>query len=199
MGHLLRRVGSGFPSQLQTLIYELRSDESDVQNRRGSTDKPRRKRRRSSLVRTSRSRSRSSSPSRDAVVNAPELLSQCISILSSVILEDCRYQISSPKPSKPPNALQAVTLDVAQFLIFTHKHEPRVLSEIGFAVLPSFQTFPPSMHIKLLAFFEERVLGWALYSLSRAQDVNVLDSPAGESILGQSSHGRMMLGPRSCI
>ena len=145
---------------------------------RPSYDKLRRRRRRSSNVaRGSLSRSRSASPSRDTAVSAPELLSQCISILASVVSEDCKYQVSSPSPKRPPNALQSVALDVAQVLIYAHQHEPRIVSNIGFAVLPAFLTFRPSMFIRLLAFFEQRVLGGMLDNLAKAQGRDVHHSP----------------------
>ena len=117
-----------------------------------------------------RSRSRSSSPTRaGGAVEAPELLSQCIAVLSSVVTLDCRYQIASPRPLRPPNALQAVTLDIAQYLIHAHQENPEVVSRIGFAMIYAFHTFKPSMHARLLAFFDESVLGGMLERLVRIQ------------------------------
>lgn len=91
-------------------------------------------------------RSRSPSPSHGRQIRAPELLSLCISVLASVVLEDCRYKIASPRPSRPPNALQALTLDVAQFLLHIHCHDPNIITKIGFAMIPAFSTFQPEMH-----------------------------------------------------
>ena len=82
---------------------------------------------------------------------------------------DCRYQIASPRPLRPPNALQAVTLDVAQYLIHSHQDSPEVVSRIGFAMIYAFHTFRPSMHARLLAFFDENVLGGMLEHLGRVQ------------------------------
>ncbi|KAF7304918.1 hypothetical protein MKEN_01206100 [Mycena kentingensis (nom. inval.)] len=109
-------------------------------------------------------RSRSSSPSNHA--SSPELLSQCISILSSIILEDCRFQIHAPRPSRPPNSLQTLVLDVAQFLLHSHRHDPKIVSEIGLALIPAFNTFPTTMHARLLAFFEDGLLRSLLSDLA---------------------------------
>ncbi|SJL00440.1 uncharacterized protein ARMOST_03753 [Armillaria ostoyae] len=117
-------------------------------------------------------RSRSPSPASTSVggqVHSTELLSQCISILSSVVSEDCRYKISSPRPSRPPNALQALTLKVAQFLLHVHRRNPKVVSQIGFALIPAFYTFPPEMSARLLAFFEECIIRGILDDLREVQ------------------------------
>ncbi|KAJ6630829.1 hypothetical protein B0H10DRAFT_1938967 [Mycena sp. CBHHK59/15] len=84
---------------------------------------------------------RSRSPSPVPPTTSPELLSQCISIIASVVLEDCRFQTFSPRPSRPPHSLQALTLDVAQ----------------------------REMHVRLLAFFEEGVIRSILEDLRRAR------------------------------
>ncbi|KAK0483676.1 hypothetical protein IW261DRAFT_1464504 [Armillaria novae-zelandiae] len=117
-------------------------------------------------------RSRSPSPASASVggqVHSTELLSQCISILSSVVSEDCRYKISSPRPSRPPNALQALTLKVAQFLLHVHRRNPKVVSQIGLALIPAFYTFPPEMYARLLAFFEECIIRGILDDLREVQ------------------------------
>lgn len=111
-------------------------------------------------------------------MQAPELVSQCLSILYSVVLEDCRFKVYAPSLLKPPHALQGVTLDVAQILIHLHREEPRILSQIGFAVVPAFQTFPPSMHLRLLSFFDDGVLGGMLAGLQKLQGTDTLLSPA---------------------
>ncbi|KAG6850997.1 hypothetical protein H0H93_004484 [Arthromyces matolae] len=102
----------------------------------------------------------------------PDLLSSCISILASVVLEDSRYQIAFPRPSCPPNALQALTLDVAQFLLHTHRHDPHIVSKIGFAIIPAFTTFRREMHGRLLSFFENSVIRGVLEDLEQVQGVN---------------------------
>src|ERR1700683_4740358 len=95
---------------------------------------------------------RSPSPSGGRSVQAPELLSRCISVLASVVSEDCRFKISSPSPSRPPNSLHAVVLAGAQFLIETQRHDPKIISQIAFALIPAFSTFPIEMQPRLLAF-----------------------------------------------
>lgn len=112
-------------------------------------------------------RSRSRSPSSKEHLQAASLITMCISILSSVILEDCRFQISSPRPSKPPNALQAVCLDIAQFLVHVHSNEPSVISRIAFAILPAFRTFRSEMHPRLLSFFDSVILRGVFEDLNR--------------------------------
>ncbi|KAG6909693.1 hypothetical protein DXG01_015894 [Tephrocybe rancida] len=125
-----------------------------------------------------RSRSRSPSISDSRQTHTPELLSSCISILASVVLEDCRFQIASPRPSCPPNALQALTLDVAQFLLHTHRHDPNITSKIGFAMIPAFSTFRPEMHGRLLTFFETAVVRGVLEDLGQIQGVSdIISSP----------------------
>ncbi|KAF9464728.1 hypothetical protein BDZ94DRAFT_1255766 [Collybia nuda] len=117
-------------------------------------------------------RSRSPSPAQWKQVQAPELLSVSISVLASVVLEDCRYRISSPRPSRPPNALQALSLDIAQYLLHAHRHSPQIISRIGFAMIPAFSTFPPEMHTRLLTFFESVVRG-ILRDLGQIQGIDL--------------------------
>jgi len=104
-------------------------------------------------------RSRSKSPAHGKQLGTPELLSLCISILTSVVLEDCRYQIALPRPSCPPNALQVLSLDVAQLLLSAHRHEAKTISQIAFAVIPAFSSFQPEMYNRLLKFFEGVIKG----------------------------------------
>ncbi|PPQ66076.1 hypothetical protein CVT26_010818 [Gymnopilus dilepis] len=109
-------------------------------------------------------RSRSPSPT-PGHINVSGLLSLCIAVLKSVVLEDCRYRVASPRPSRPPNALQGLTLNVAQFIIHNHRHSPRIISQIAFAMVPAFYTFSPSMYTRLLLFFRSSVLNTVLKSL----------------------------------
>ena len=119
-----------------------------------------------------RSRSPSPSPMHARPIQASELLFSCISILASVVLEDCRYKIASPRPSRPPNALQSLTLDVAQFLLHTHAHHPHIIAKIGFAIIPAFTTFQPEMHGRLLNFFESAVVRGMLNGLRGVDDIS---------------------------
>lgn len=126
--------------------------------------------RRSSRSKTRR-RSRSTSPLRGRVgrVPAPDLLAHSISTLASIVAEDCRFQITAPRPSRPPNALQSLVLDAAGYLLHMNRHNPRVASQIGFALLPAFYTFRPEMHLKLLTFFDVMITRPMLESLREAQ------------------------------
>ncbi|KAF8831271.1 hypothetical protein HHX47_DHR1000685 [Lentinula edodes] len=125
-------------------------------------------------------RSRSPSPDPKARdTTSTGLLTQCISAIASVVSEDCRFQIASPSPSRPPYALQAVTLEVAQFLLHTYRRASEIVSQIVFALIPAFSTFPREMHARLLAFFEECVTRNALEELSLIQGVRGLKSAQG--------------------
>ncbi|KAK1236541.1 hypothetical protein PQX77_000234 [Marasmius sp. AFHP31] len=117
-------------------------------------------------------RSRSPSPGFGKRNKIGGLLPQCISILSSVVLEDCRYKVASPRPSRPPNALQSLTLEVSQFLLHTHRHSPKIVSEIAFALIPAFSTFPYEYCGRLLAFFEECVVRSVLGELRSVQGLS---------------------------
>lgn len=137
------------------------------------------RRRSLSVGRNSRSRSPSIGFSdSEGVVRAPQLLSQCISILASVIAEDCRFKIAAPRPSRPPNSLQFAVLDVARFLLHTHRHDPRIISQIGSALLPAFLTFSPEMHTRLLGFFDDSVVGNLLADLRSFQGTRQIPSPS---------------------
>ncbi|KAF4615386.1 hypothetical protein D9613_003079 [Agrocybe pediades] len=134
----------------------------------GSTEKEAKM---SSPFRRSRSggrRSRSSSPSAPQI-QVPELLTLCISVLKSIVSEDCRYRVTAPRPSRPPNTLQGLTLNIAQFLIHHQHHNPRIISQIAFAMIPAFSTFPPQMFARLLAFFETSIVRTVLQTLERVQ------------------------------
>ncbi|KAI0670290.1 hypothetical protein C8Q78DRAFT_114403 [Trametes maxima] len=164
--------------------WDIFYDSNAPQTHRSNSEKIRESfMRRRSLSIGKGSRSRSPSVGRESepgAVRAPQLLSQCISILASVITEDCRFKISSPRPSRPPNSLQAVTLDVAQFLLHAHRHDPRVISQIGFALLPAFLTFSPEIHTRLLSFFDDGVLGNILADLRSIQGTRQLTSPSAD-------------------
>ena len=92
-----------------------------------------------------------------------------MSILASVVAEDCRYKASLPRPERPPNALQILTLNIAQFLIHFHRHDPRIISHIAFAMIPAFSSFPPQMYIRLFNFFETNIVRLVLQDLGRLQ------------------------------
>jgi len=110
----------------------------------------------------------------------PKLLSQCISILSSIIAEDCRYRLRNYSPLRPPHSLQAISLEIARFMLHIHRGESKVVSDVAFALIPAFVTFPPEMHPRLLLFFEESILRVNLVDLFDARR-------SGESKMGHSS------------
>ncbi|EMD38403.1 hypothetical protein CERSUDRAFT_113558 [Gelatoporia subvermispora B] len=125
----------------------------------------------------SRSRSRSNVLETEIAEQIPRLLSVCISVVASVIREDCRYRSSTPRLIRPPNALQAATLDVAQFLVHAHRDDSHVSTQIAYAVIPAFYTFEPKMHARLLAFFDDVVLGTTLHLLAQSQGLRQGVSP----------------------
>lgn len=92
-------------------------------------------------------------------IESTELLSQCISILQSIISEDCQFPLTPPRPSRPPNSLQAISLDIALLLVHMHAKSYAVISQVGFALLPAFVTFKPEMYPRLLLFFEGTLRG----------------------------------------
>ncbi|KAF8628411.1 hypothetical protein AX15_003933 [Amanita polypyramis BW_CC] len=119
-------------------------------------------------------RSGSPSPVRGSHIHASELLMQCVSVLASIVQEDCRYKTAAPRPLRPSNSLHALCLDIAQFLINTNRRNPQVVSHIAHVMIPSFSTFPKEMHVKLLKFFEECIL-WGVY-----QDLHTFQSGIGQ-------------------
>ncbi|KAM6500500.1 hypothetical protein JOM56_003514 [Amanita muscaria] len=100
----------------------------------------------------------SPSPIRQSTINASELWLQCVSILASVVQEECRYKATAPGPRRPAHALHAVCLDVAQYLARSQWHDPQLLSHVAQATIPAFSTFPKDMHGRVLKFFEESII-----------------------------------------
>ncbi|KAF8590616.1 hypothetical protein K439DRAFT_1382139 [Ramaria rubella] len=115
-------------------------------------------------------RSRSSSPFNSG---PPELLLECIDILASVILEEGRFKTSSARLTRPPFGLQAACLDIAQTLIKTHFHDSKILSLIGFAVIPAFTSFDSALHTRLFTFFEDGILRGMLKDLQTCQSLDI--------------------------
>ncbi|KAF5358295.1 hypothetical protein D9756_001552 [Leucocoprinus leucothites] len=127
-------------------------------------------------------KSRSPSPSRRNQVFASELLTLCISVLASVITEDCRFQTNSPRPFCPPNALQALTLNVAQVLLHINTSDPRTVSQIGLALIPAFSSFSREMYPRLISFFNQGIIRNSLSDLRRLQGVVVKQSMIESSV-----------------
>ncbi|KAH8833604.1 hypothetical protein DL96DRAFT_448520 [Flagelloscypha sp. PMI_526] len=108
---------------------------------------------RSSTLNVVGRRTRSISPAPRAP-SSGNLLLRCINVLNSICLEDCRYKISHPRPSRPPFSLQALALDVALYLIHSSRTQPTIVTKVALAMLPALSTFPPPMYQRLLAFFD---------------------------------------------
>ncbi|PCH38065.1 hypothetical protein WOLCODRAFT_136025 [Wolfiporia cocos MD-104 SS10] len=147
--------------------WDILNDSSMFVESRSSSEKSKdsfRRRRSGGSGRRNRSHSRTQSATSevDGPTKAPHLLMRCLSILASIVKEDCRYRVASPRPSKPPYALQAVTLDIAQLVIFLHRDDAHTVSQVALAVIPAFYTFGARMHGRLLAFFHHVVLGHTL-------------------------------------
>ncbi|KAJ3564293.1 hypothetical protein NP233_g8386 [Leucocoprinus birnbaumii] len=127
-------------------------------------------------------KSRSPSPNKKNQVYASELLTLCVSVLASVVAEDCRFQTSLPRPLCPSNALQAITLNVAQVLLHINAHNPRMVSQIGLALVPAFSSFNRDMYPRLISFFNQGIIRNSLSDLRRLQgisiDQNAVDSKA---------------------
>ena len=107
-------------------------------------------RRRSSLEERSRR-----SDTKDA---KGSLFTQCLSVLSSLVVDDCRVTSLPPSVKRPPYTLQAYTLDLASTLARLQNNHPEALIDIGLALLPAFTTFPPVMLHRLLVVFEQDLL-----------------------------------------
>jgi hypothetical protein len=65
--------------------------------------------------------------------------------------------------------LQVAVLDLARFLIYSHQNDSQVISEIGQAMIPAFQSFRLELQGRLIAFFLECVLGDALSQLRQTR------------------------------
>ncbi|KDQ60796.1 hypothetical protein JAAARDRAFT_173016 [Jaapia argillacea MUCL 33604] len=153
-------------------LLEISSSVSEEKYSSRSSSSPNNSKRHSIRVIGRRSRSRSPS-GRGSSFSARELLSQCIEALSSVVSEDCRFQPPSFGPARPPNALHAVTLDVGQILATMCRSDPKLLSHLGFALIPAFNTFKAQMHGRLLALFEEGIMRGMLQDLRQHQGFGV--------------------------
>ena len=79
-------------------------------------------------------------------------------VLYDIVHNDCRYKITSPRPTRPPNALQAVTLDVAHLLVNQNPYSPVWLYELGMTMLPGFNYFGDVLCSKLLIFYTDFLL-----------------------------------------
>lgn len=99
--------------------------------------------------------SRAPSPDEDDDETHQDIMLRCIDLLSSILLEDCRFQTSSPTPFNPPNALQALTLQFARVLLMAIRGDLELQSKVSFTMLAAFTNFRPEMRPKLLGFLNE--------------------------------------------
>jgi hypothetical protein len=86
---------------------------------------------------------------------------QLLSALVDLIQDDSYFQINAFRPSRPPNSLQASLLRLAQYLVHKYGDSSSNLTQIGMAMLPAFYSFPPSIHDRLMLFFNsilERII-----------------------------------------
>ncbi|KAH7103835.1 hypothetical protein BKA62DRAFT_694808 [Auriculariales sp. MPI-PUGE-AT-0066] len=86
------------------------------------------------------------------------LLSQCITVLASLVADDCRVMSVPPTPKHPPYTLQAYTLDFATGIARTQANNPSALIDIGLALLPAFTTFPSVLLRRILSVYEYDLL-----------------------------------------
>jgi len=131
-------------------------------------------------VNNSGTKSRSPSPSSRTQVYVSELLTLCISVLASVVAEDCRFRINFPRPFSPSNALQAITLNVAQVLLLINAHNFHIVSQIAHALIPAFSSFDRAMYPRIISFFNQGIIRNSLLSLRKLQGV-AIDQNAVES------------------
>jgi hypothetical protein len=134
-----------------------------------------------------RSASFDSRRSSSSKLESTELLSQCISVLQSIISEDCRFPLTPPRPTRPPNSLQAISLDIALLLVHMHAESHAVISQVGFALLPAFTTFKAEMYPRLLLFFEGMLRGMLHEERRLRSLVKDGKGPSGQGIYGTLS------------
>nr|CAG8533934.1 14864_t:CDS:10 [Entrophospora candida] len=108
-------------------------------------------------------RGRSPSPSRyiqdiPFIKKGSTILNSILEVLYDIVHNDCRYKITSPRPTRPPNALQAITLDVAHLLVNQNPYSPVWLYELGMTMLPGFNYFGDVLRSKLLIFYIDFLL-----------------------------------------
>ncbi|CAH1761786.1 14909_t:CDS:10 [Entrophospora sp. SA101] len=108
-------------------------------------------------------RGRSPSPSRyiqdiPFIKKGSTILNSILEVLYDIVHNDCRYKITSPRPTRPPNALQAITLDVARLLVNQNPYSPVWLYELGMTMLPGFNYFGDVLRSKLLIFYIDFLL-----------------------------------------
>lgn len=86
------------------------------------------------------------------------MFERILSTLDDLVLNDCRYKSSSPKPSRPPYTLQSVIVDIAIVLVDLCD-DPFYLYAVGITMLPGFDSFGDLMLLcKLLGFYMDKLI-----------------------------------------
>ncbi|KAF4576589.1 hypothetical protein EYR36_004567 [Pleurotus pulmonarius] len=133
-------------------------------------------------------RSRSPSPSFTGnAAQGSELLMECISMLSSIVMEDCRFKYRPISLTHPPNALQALVLLIARFLVFKHRRDNKIVHLLLVALTPSFSTFGKEMHLRLLSLFEEIVV-IILETIDQSVDVRGQEKANANIVVTDDQH-----------
>ncbi|CAB4412992.1 unnamed protein product [Rhizophagus irregularis] len=120
-------------------------------------------------------RSRSPSPSRSKrdLSNRNKssgILERILEVLYDIVQNDCRYKVITPRPSRPPNALQSIVLDVAHLLVNQNPYSPGWLYELGMAMMPGFNIFNDVLRAKLLIFYADSLIPQLIACQSDASD-----------------------------
>ncbi|CAG8540918.1 11607_t:CDS:2, partial [Scutellospora calospora] len=98
-------------------------------------------------------RSRTPYPSNQK--KSPGILEIILEILHDMVQNDCRYKVMNPRLARPPNALQAIILDVAHLLINQNPHSSGWLYELGMTLIPGFNCFSDALRSRLLKFYSD--------------------------------------------
>src|ERR1044072_1023061 len=83
------------------------------------------------------------------------ILERILEVLNDIVQNDCRYKVITPRPSRPPNALKSIALDVAHLLVNQNPYSPGWLYELGMAMIPGFNFFDDLLRAKLLMFYTD--------------------------------------------
>lgn len=90
--------------------------------------------------------------------------------------------MAHPRPSRPPFSLQALTLDVALYLITSHRKHPTIVTKVSLAMLPALSSFPSPLQQRLLGFFEN-VFRTVLEDLRESRNMD-----GSQTMFGSSDH-----------
>lgn len=86
------------------------------------------------------------------------ILERILEVLYDIVQNDCRYKVTTPRPSCPSNALQSIVLDVAHLLVKQNPYSPGWLYELGMAMIPGFNVFNNILRAKLLIFYADSLI-----------------------------------------